>query len=334
MPSKKLYRSQLLNWSAGLDGETYLAIDRSISFLSDYLYHDYEPAYELREDFYSRLTKWIFNAEDDDKQKLLLKLVPEIFYIGQDEFNSLYKTAYHSNIHDWLMEQSSVNFETEDYENNLHIALSNTWFCPVTDSFRINQFYHLNSIKCKTTFRPDWRSLKQFGDESKIIDYILQQGIKYIVLLEDFVGSGKQSRPTLEFALNLVRNPRLDDSVSILFVPLLICPAGLKKVASIFQDRARATISPVICVKPSDLINEKEANRDLQVLAWIELVKSTFSQVKGSLVNKEIAKLKEFGFDNTGSLIVMYTNTPNNSLPLIFVESDSWSPLFKRHTRD
>ena len=43
----------------------------------------------------------------------------------------------------------------------------------------------------------------------------------------------------------------------------------------------------------------------------------------------------KFGFEQMGCLLVMFTNTPTNSLPLIHYEKEGadWSPLFKRHHR-
>ena len=41
-----------------------------------------------------------------------------------------------------------------------------------------------------------------------------------------------------------------------------------------------------------------------------------------------------FGYKRTGGLVVMHSNTPDNSLPVIHHESDTWAPIFKRHSRN
>lgn len=93
--------------------------------------------------------------------------------------------------------------------------------------------------------------------------------------------------------------------------------------------------SPVLEIKEKELLNEKfNLNNSEFSKEWVSLIKETIMQVKGPSPSQEANILKPFGFKNTGSIIVMYTNTPNNSLPLIFVESESWFPLFKRHSRD
>jgi hypothetical protein len=40
-----------------------------------------------------------------------------------------------------------------------------------------------------------------------------------------------------------------------------------------------------------------------------------------------------FGFRDTGSLVVMFSNTPANTLPVIQHESATWTPLFPRTAR-
>jgi len=40
-----------------------------------------------------------------------------------------------------------------------------------------------------------------------------------------------------------------------------------------------------------------------------------------------------FGFKGTGALVVMYSNCPNNSLPVLHNESEEWSALFPRIPR-
>jgi hypothetical protein len=38
------------------------------------------------------------------------------------------------------------------------------------------------------------------------------------------------------------------------------------------------------------------------------------------------------GFRKIGGMIILHTNTPNNSLPIIWSDVE-WSPLFNRHVR-
>jgi len=333
MSSQSYYFNLITKWSAEEDGHQYLLLQKKIAFLSEYLYYDYEPTYGTKPLFDQRLVLWLQNLQSEDYQKALLKLVPTIFYLGREELNCLYKTAFNTQIKNWLIKNGNKNFESDDYLGYLEGEMKNTWFCPVTDSFRINQFYHINQITSKHTFRPDWRSLKKFADKEKIIQYILAQGVKHIVLLEDFVGSGTQAKSPVTFACELIKDERLAD-VNLLFVPLMICPKGVEKIDTLHADSEKFSYESLIKIKNSDLINEEILEYFPENEDVVQMINETFDTVKGALDNEEVKKLEPFGYKNTGGLVVMYTNTPNNSLPLIFLESDTWSPLFKRHSRD
>ena len=40
-----------------------------------------------------------------------------------------------------------------------------------------------------------------------------------------------------------------------------------------------------------------------------------------------------FGFEETGAKVVMFSNCPNNTLPIFHAETSSWTPLFPRVNR-
>jgi hypothetical protein len=71
--------------------------------------------------------------------------------------------------------------------------LKKTWFCPITDSFKINEFVHINNINNSINYRPDWQSLVELGDTTKVANLILKNNIERIVLLEDFIATGSQA---------------------------------------------------------------------------------------------------------------------------------------------
>ncbi len=333
MNNKQNYIDKITGWSIERNGEDYLSIERELRFLEDYLYYDFEPALNSQIRFNDRLNLWLDNVKEETFQKLLLKLVPKIFYIGREEFNCLYKTVFSSNIKNWLVECVVSNFETEDYNLLLSNAINETWFCPITDSFRINQFYHLNNISSKHTFRPDWRSLKKFGDLEKISNYIRSSNVKYIVLLEDFVGSGTQSESVIKFANQIVDILGEEDiSIKLLICPLIICPIGIDKLSKLCHHNENIDLSSVIQISENELINEERIPEQPELIPTIQMIKTVFPIVIGT--STKMRSIGMYGYKDTGSLVVMYTNTPNNSLPIIYAESNTWFPLFKRHFRD
>lgn len=309
----------LIKWASEDDGNDYIAINRLLQFLGNNLYHDYEPASGSFPEYYSRLKNWIFNCNTDKEQQTLLRFAQRIFYVGREEFGSLYRSAYNNIITRWITDQENISAYDDDAVEKIYAGLDFAWFCPITDSMRINQFYHVNNVTANHEFRPDWRSLRKFGDQVKIKEYISKSRIKYLVLLEDFVGSATQSWKPIKFACEL------DPELNVLFVPLIICKKGLAKINEEMKSFSNFTMNPVLIVGDGGFVTrEVTIGEDARMPEFRSLIESSEPHYRNL----------KFGFEEMGCLLVMYTNTPTNSLPLIHYESNpSWTSLFKRHHR-
>lgn len=309
--------------------DKYSDINLRINHLDEWLFSDYEPCLGPEANFLTRLNGWLENVNNEDDQKTLFELVPKLFYVGRSELNILYREAYKTIFAGWLIDQTNVDFLQQDVLQILNEAIQETWFCPLTDSLRINQFYHINNIVGKHDFRPDWRSLVKFGDKELIKSYIIEENIKRIVLLEDFIGNGGQVSKAVIFAAK-----HLPD-IPILVIPLIICPQGIKNATSLESEYSHIKISPVLSLTEDLFISEDFTKIEEDFAKKIHhLLIDTYERVSCSdIIDDEIDPFGPFGWRRTGGLIVMHTNTPNNTIPLIHNYSRTWNPLFKRHKR-
>lgn len=306
-------------------------VNLKIKFLERRLFYDYEPAKGVHPDFSDRLNTWLENIDTDESQKILFKLVPNLFFIGRDEFYTLYRAAYNGQIARWISDQINIFFDEEKPEERLRAAIEDTWICPVTDSMRINGFYHVNNLRSRFNERPDWLSLCKFGSVEKINEYITAQKIKRIVLLEDFISSGTQSFEAIKFAAEL------RCSIPILVVPLIICPKAVETLEKLKLNYSHITFSPVISLTKEIFILDTPIPNEYAFASQVrEFVTKSYDQVVGKQGAHDYENKPPygpFGFDSTGGLIVMYSNCPNNTLPIIHHSSSRWHPLFLRATR-
>lgn len=321
-------------------GDNELAITRlKIVSLERWLYKSYEPNKFADGDFEQRLIKWIGNVSSDDDKQVLLRLLVELFYLGPVEFEELYRCAYQGPVARWLIDIEGIDICAADAQKKLVAAARDTWFCPVTDSFRVNAFFHINNLAAGGSLRPDWRSLHALGEVGKIQRYCASQKVKRLVLLEDFVGGGSQSLSAVEFAAMSLPN------IAVLFVPLVICPDG----ASNARDMCNAVnartpnklrFEPVMALPSNAFLTRTvaPAHLDGPLLRRLrEIIDSTYPQVCGGAISGK--PYDAYGFPPikpTGGLVVMYSNTPDNTLPLVHwrPQSNSWEPVFPRHSRD
>ena len=288
-----------------------------IEFLSTKVFNDYEPS--QFHPFRQRLIDWLNNVDTEEEQQHLLSLLLHVFFVGRREFESLYRTVFHGNLFRWILEDEDVDVFSDDMERRIVDRINSAWICPISDSLRINSFLKVNGLKSLDK-RPDWRSLRQFGHPDKIQKYVKEKKIQELVLLEDFVGSGTQAKGSVGFAAQTLPTTR------ILLCPLIVCPKGDEVLSKFVQRFRNVTYDPALVLPSSSFHSYKNAmsgnaNRAEQFLC----------DLKSKLGTKSDKYM--FGFKQTGAKVVMYSNCPNNSLPIFHHESSSWTPLFPRVNR-
>ncbi|WP_416243389.1 hypothetical protein ACLSSQ_17645 [Azospira sp. APE16] len=285
------------------------------------LFGDYEPLItpleEIPRDFFERLDRWLRNFKGDTDRWNAFKLVDDIFFVGRHELNELYRLAFDHIACDWLVAQKNLHLDDPKFEEKLETARNRTWFCPITDSLRINAFRHINHISSPDYF-PDWRSLALFGDIKKINNYI-ENRIDHLVLIEDFIGTGTQVEPAIKFVKDHLKIPTL-------VVPLIICPTGDLMLRKVATQESRIHYRPVLQLPPACVIAETPAQNEPDNVVRNRNTVESYRAIT--------ADADPYGFESGyGSLVVMHTNCPNNTIRPIHSQKRGWLPLFPRSTR-
>jgi hypothetical protein len=296
-------------------------LNLQIDYLEQYLYYDYEPAYGPFPNFYQRFERWLNNVENVEEKRILAQLVPMLFYVGHTEMESLYRTAFNTIIKDWIIDAEGLSFD-RNLTKGINRAIAETWFCPITDSMRINQFYHINQIRNNSDLRPEWKSLAKLGSREKISNYLKEKSFKRIVLLEDFVGSGTQIKDSLIFAGETFPD------YNFLVIPILMCPHSRRLMNTLTTTFPNIVVVPALTINENSFISTENAVEQ----SYMSLLLSVARRYHQRMTNGGL-KCSYLGFKDLGALTVLYSNTPNNSLPLIWSD-DNWSPLFNRHKRN
>jgi hypothetical protein len=288
------------------------------------LFINYEPLLisnteSVPRDFFQRLDRWLKNFPNDTDQWDAFQLINDIFYVGRHELIELYRVAFEVIVPNWICDIHKFNFRSKDYYPNLQLAMKQTWFCPITDSLRISAFRHINHIE-EPDFFPDWRSLSVFGDEAAIKKYILDKKFKQVVLIEDFVGSGKQITPALKLAERIC-------GVPVLVMPLVIGAKGNSNISKFANDsEGKIHFRPVV-VLGEDCMVTKAAPEGREHASSLRARNLIDSYCRSTGDNSG------YGFEESqGYLFVAETNCPNNTIRPIH-SGNKWSPLFPRSGR-
>jgi hypothetical protein len=316
--------------------ETFEDILRQIDFMIEHAYSRYVPAmYSCHAPvFQDRMVAWMQNAGlSDEDQVAFFQLVLRFAYFSFDDFLSLYRTAYSNPISRWVWEDAGLKMDILDFSTQLENERSKrTWYTSVTDSLIISEFYHANSItgvKC----RPNFLTLKELGNPAQVKNYTATHGFRRIVLLEDFVGTGLQGLEIVEWAL-------LHSDLPILFCPMLICPDGFKRFSDLAANSGgRLKVDPV--VKLGDSVFLSSFNKSDDLMQYVsDLTARIHPSVAGTCVPGS-PPYTPHGFNlpgdtHTGATVVMFSNTPDNTIPLVHFNSENsgWIPVFPRVSRE
>lgn len=321
-------------WAVSSGDHSYRDINSLINFFSDELFHDYQPTQSLASSFKSRLENWLSNFGDDNDRKTLFKILPHIFYVGNKEFNNLFRVAYNEIIAKWLIDINNIDFNNfEHAKTRIDRSLRECWICPITDSLNINSFFHVNNIPSNgwNEWRPQWYTLDRGNDLwSTYRDYITRNGIRKLILIEDFVGSGSQVCGVVEFILN----QGLD--LDVLLIPLINCPRGHQCFTDIENRYDRLTYGAVL--KPSEncfITRSEVPGEPVNFSDLRDLLERSYLQVSNGVAESVFEKpYSPYGYCQTGGLIVMHSNTPDNTIPSLHWNSETWQPIFPRHSRN
>ncbi len=300
------------------DADDLIALRDQLAWLQDELFDQYEP--NRYESFDDCLAKWLLNTSDEVVQKKMFRLLEHLFFVGKKQIDALQRSAYSDKTVRWLVDTLNLDIESNNLNALISQAVERTWFCPVTDSLRINGFLKVNGLNGHD-HRPDWRSLEQFGDQDKLRQYVIDESIEQLVLIEDFVGSGTQMEGPVRWAALTLPN------ISILVVPLICCPGGVTMGQTIEQDCANVTFAPCLSLRPELFVSSAASPEE--PLAFSE-IRPVIQSIRNRL---GVFEHHPYGFEGTGALVALYSNCPDNTLPLIHSQTDAWHPLFSRIRR-
>jgi hypothetical protein len=340
---EKVRQWDLRNTGSADDTAYYSTILAQLDYHATREWRVYLPAENpvFHQNYMERLAKWIGNLSNEADQKLLLEYALYISFFSHDDFLALYLTALNREVTRWVASLIGARLEPhggEKLHDQVHKQIHHhTWFCPVTDSMDINQFQKINHLS-GVGHHPFFATI-QMEAENPIHPnpQIAEDWIRYmarpsaghasleqIVLIEDIVGSGTQCLAAVQWAVATLGKP-------VLFIPLILCPNGIDALrAEEVRWGGRLTIRPVIELRRSDLLGPERQGQQ----GWA--ISENMEDLAERCSFRASAGMETFGYKNTGCSLAKFSNTPDNTLPIVHNKprGGNWEPLFPRVHRD
>ena len=325
----------------------YTEIVNHLDFHSSNNWSSYLPTEhpDYNSNYMERLAKWLGNVQSENEQKILLEYAIYISFFSHDDFAALYRTALRREVYPWLMTLLNLKLDTQhssgqNFDTVLsHVVNCRTWYCPITDSMDINEFYkvnHISGISEKPQFSGLYKQFQEVPGSTKYWRNYIQRPnsnsnrsmpLEFIVLLEDIVGSGSQCAATVDWAVNAFDKP-------VLFIPLILCPNGVEKLSQLeLKHKGKLKVRPIVELERKDLLGPERQN----CAGWnLAQEMETLAKTHAHKLSSVAHSIDPFGYKSTGCSIATYSNTPDNSLPLIHRHNNQgyWDALFPRVYRD
>lgn len=285
------------------------------------LFSGYEPLAIVRsgqsKSFRARLDGWLSCFPSADQWDAF-RTVDDIVFLSMFELQELQRVSYEHHASEWAIDTLDLRYGDEEFDSKLEAFLSKAWICPLTDSLRISLFRHLNHISTPEYF-PDWRSLERFSDVERLKEYVNEENFTGIVLIEDFIGSGRQCSAAINFAAKNFDLP-------ILVMPLVIGERGDTKFKKLAEQFANVTYKPVLILPDSCRVTRRPLALDPEPTQRARKLVTSYAAVTSDSF--------PYGFEKSqGYMFAMATNCPNNSLKFIHSDFGDWKPLFPRSNR-
>ncbi len=295
------------------------------------------------QDFFGKFWGWLSQFETDDERRLAFKIASRITFITEDQIRHLQEVSFQEKLQFRLLDEivQERNLSPFSYiaakkyfPEKLHQCL----IVPLTDSARYNQFMHVNNLENHSNLglrsvdvlvHPDIRSTP---DAVKKLN-LRYQDKRILVVLEDFCGSGKTFTSDLARIANLYKG----------FEKIFFCPYIITERAEKSIDRFARLYIPHVQVEI--LYGMRVSNR----LSVFSRSSDLFSYDKQQSIRNLCVKYHRkyfsdhkfigtprtypFGYRNGQLLIVMQSNCPNHTLPIIWAHDKGWQPLFRRVQR-
>ena len=257
------------------------------------------------------IEKWLDNFKLKQEQKTGFELISRIIFYSRKEMETLCKITF--------------NKLTKSIKNNLarpvELSFPNNHlvFVPLTDSGAVwcRNLRHVHGL--------DTQIFKQSLTDLKNSDFL--DG-RHIIFVEDFVGSGADAVRKYK-KLRLAEKRKGIPNIHFYYFALIATKWGITTIEKNtgFEVVAGEVLSSKYkCFSDDSLIYPEPDER-----AKAEKI---FQKYGLQLCNCD-PEIKGFplGFNNDHLTVVLYDNTPDNSLPVIWYPGKDWFPLFKRSPR-
>lgn len=324
-----------------------------LGFLEKHFFKEYDL--NQPHSFMDVFLRWIeqFSLNDgsilNSENRYAFILAYKLIFFSRDQIISLLKEVWDKIKRELLMDSAKQDngspidlmFKGELISEQLKASA----FVPLSDSSHLQEFrHHCLPSECKVIPSFDTLTLpfEMTSTKENLIKEIYNKygEKKNLFIIEDFSGSGT----TIEKGVkSIIQNYKFEN---IYFCPCIISNKAkirLEALEGLADEKGKKfkVLYGIDMGGGYSILDEDSGVWQVQERTALQNISRKYfkSHFRGNRYlyldhyRENPRKPTPFGFRNCGLAIVLFTNCPNNSLPIIWSENGGWHPLFKRHER-
>lgn len=347
---------RLLHQVLNLEDEELVNERSFVQAIASYKYDHYQQfAPGMR--FIESLCLWLKQFGHIKERKIAYDFVKKnLIFISSSEMTHLIRMAFPDVIKKYLIQQTSLQTGLDDFLISKILAhekftdlLNRSLFLGLSDGAHIDNFRRFAQLRHEQVYPTYLISDDKSKDFiKKLKKYLQESGInkdnpkfEIAFLIDDFSGSGFSFLNDKEtpfagkiyrFYQTIINNQDVSnlfdlDKLKICVVLYLATSRAKQRIEALAKDLFKSTKITFSVLVVSELKNNilvnKTKNADL-----IPILQGYYTtEIESPSYKKGDMSEPHLGFDGCALPLVLYHNSPNNSLPLIWMDPERYDPL-------
>lgn len=327
--------------------------------LASFKYNDYQQ-YNAGIRFFESLVRWLSQFKDISERKIAYSFLKEfLIFISNEQINHLISITYNEVVNPILINKTAKEIEISKYhvariqsKTLYRINLRRSLFIGLSDGSKIDVFRRMSGLSNEQVTTTHEISRGKSENILEELENDTEKGQKFhtIFLIDDFTASGisyfrpEEKKGKIFIFLNNVFIEKdknwerlIEKNISEIHIIFYVATfeAKEKLICEIQKWKEENSISNTIKVHVLQIIDRSIKDSILNRSDFIALISKYFDP---SIINRHYKKGKcdkpFLGFNEGALPLVLYHNTPNNSLPILWFEEDrKYVGLFPRISR-
>jgi hypothetical protein len=163
-------------------------------------------------------------------------------------------------------------------------------------------------------------------EKGQLVEALQRDGIQALVFIDDFACTGNSVTEYLRELDDQLAEIVLERQIKVVFVAVVAFKQGWQHIEQ-FVNALEMPVIPHVC----ELIDDKAQCFSEKSDCFPDDDQREFAKRIATQYGRSLEKKWPLGYGDFGLVVVFERSCPNNSLPILWKETTTWMPLFKRH---